>query len=224
MTNKLGSANPNRIPKPKKKIIRQTLKIKANDKLAQVKFFNLINLQYQYWTHLQEASECMAFVMNNIDVANHKGMAEKHVADGKLIQKQIMTSHPDFNVEKLMPKPEGGYARSRKLALPITYEVTDRQVKERWAIKINGYTAKVKKEIPQFIKFIIENSKRNNYLFDSKKAIWCAQDEYDMPDNYVKMDDLFHTPELKQLQDIIFEPIQKSEGTYRLRLDLWLSI
>ena len=49
-------------------------------------------------------------------------------------------------------------------------------------------------------------------------------DEYDMPEKYTKMDDLFHTPEHKQIQDLLFEPLQKSEGTYRLRLDLWRNI
>ena len=162
--------------------------------------------------------------MKGIDKANAQGMAEMYGKELLLIRKEILEIYPEFDYDLSMEDATPEAIQKRIWSLPNTYRITDRQGKKRWTVKICNHIWKVKKEIPQFLKFIIENYKRDNFEFDSKYAIWVAVDEYDMPEKYTKMDDLFHTPEHKQIQDLLFEPLQKSEGTYRLRLDLWRNI
>jgi hypothetical protein len=192
-------------------------KLKAyNERKKEFRYFELL---YEHWYTMKEAQPIINKILKGINKKMNNILANVSFRKDRDILKELKELYPEIKLTEEL-NWEGQTIQEKIEELPMIYRVLDDTGKKRWVMQINLITIKVKKEIPQFISYILDNF--GNKHFDSVQAISDCGEDMDFPQSYYKMVSIFDTPEYQYLQSLIFEEMDKKNGLYRLKIDYWI--
>ena len=213
MTNKLGSANPNRIPKRKDKNVLALTRALWKTHYAIGKFVSIMlkrNLSTTEQIEINELKDKLAQYRKDLIPHGFDYMEEM----ARYSNEEYLQSGCDFPVfdERL----------------PVTYEFV-RELKGKVSILVNFESYIVKKDIHKFVLKIMNNPEiANKFTFDFKDVISDMEVNEELEQKvgkknkimgYTKMTDLFHnesTGKIRELRKILF--IEVSKGVFKSRI------